>query len=53
VFEKLDEGRMHQLLRWVCRESNGQIFITDTHAERITHHLEEVAPDYQMIMLGQ
>ncbi len=53
VFEKLDAGRMHQLLRWVCNESDGQIFITDTHADRIKNHLEEVTPDYQMIVLGQ
>ena len=53
VFEKLDADRMHQLLRWVCRESDGQIFITDTHADRIKNHLDEITPDYQMIVLGQ
>ena len=52
VFEKLDAGRMHQLLRWVCRESDGQIFITDTHQDRIKSQLEELTPDYQMIVLG-
>jgi DNA replication and repair protein RecF len=52
VFEKLDAGRMHQLLRWVCRESDGQIFITDTHEDRIKNHLDELTPDYQMIVLG-
>lgn len=52
VFEKLDAGRMHQLLRWVCRKSDGQIFITDTHKDRIKNHLEELTPDYQMIVLG-
>ena len=39
VFEKLDENRMHNLLAWVCKENNGQLFITDTHPERIQRHL--------------
>lgn len=39
VFEKLDEQRMHNLLHWVCTKNDGQIFITDTHAERIQQHL--------------
>ncbi|MBC8033887.1 MAG: DNA replication and repair protein RecF [Chitinophagaceae bacterium] len=39
IFEKLDETRMDNLLNWVCRENNGQIFITDTHPERIHQHL--------------
>ena len=52
VFEKLDAGRMHQLLRWVCSESDGQIFITDTHQDRIKSHLDELTPDYQIIVLG-
>ena len=35
VFEKLDDGRMHQLLQKVCCENDGQVFITDTHKERL------------------
>jgi DNA replication and repair protein RecF len=51
VFEKLDEGRMHNLLVWVCRENDGQIFITDTHCERLKQHLEKVSDEYQLIHL--
>ncbi len=35
VFEKLDESRMKNLLHWVCNENQGQVFITDTHKERL------------------
>jgi len=51
VFEKLDEGRMHNLLVWVCRENDGQIFITDTHGDRLRKHLAEVSDKYQLIEL--
>jgi DNA replication and repair protein RecF len=51
VFEKLDEARMYQLLHWVCTESDGQVFITDTHADRLQEHLEEIEVSYQMIQL--
>jgi DNA replication and repair protein RecF len=43
VFEKLDESRMHNLLDWVCVQNDGQIFITDTHRERIVNHLEKLS----------
>ena len=35
VFEKLDDNRMQNLLHWVCNENEGQVFITDTHRERL------------------
>jgi DNA replication and repair protein RecF len=35
VFEKLDDERMQHLLHWVCKENNGQVFITDTHKHRL------------------
>lgn len=51
VFEKLDEERMHNLLVRVCVQNNGQVFITDTHEERIRKHLEDLALPYQLINL--
>ena len=51
VFEKLDEQRMFQLLNWVCTESDGQVFITDTHTERLKTQLEGVGVGFQMIEL--
>ncbi len=49
VFEKLDNNRMHNLLDWVCVKNDGQIFITDTHPDRIIEHFENLEVDYQLI----
>ena len=51
VFEKLDARRMHQLLERVCAPGNGQLFITDTHQDRIRDHLEKLSVDYSLIGL--
>jgi DNA replication and repair protein RecF len=51
VFEKLDEGRMRNLLDRVCLQGDGQIFITDTHADRIRQQLERLAVNCQIITL--
>ena len=51
VFEKLDAGRMHNLLNWVCLQNEGQIFITDTHPERMTRQLRDISMDCQLIEL--
>jgi DNA replication and repair protein RecF len=52
VFEKLDEHRMHNLLDWVCVQNKGQIFITDTHSERIQQHIGKLGVSYQMLRLS-
>lgn len=51
VFEKLDENRMHNLLNWVCVQNEGQIFITDTHPERIRQHFDQLGVSFQLIGL--
>jgi DNA replication and repair protein RecF len=51
VFEKLDAGRMHNLLSWVCLRNEGQIFITDTHPDRILRQLKDISKDCQLIEL--
>jgi DNA replication and repair protein RecF len=51
VFEKLDACRMHQLLERVCSPGNGQLFITDTHQNRIREHLDNLSADYALIGL--
>jgi DNA replication and repair protein RecF len=51
VFEKLDEQRMHNLLARVCIDSGAQLFVTDTHPQRIRNHLENLNVDYGMISL--
>ncbi|MBX2926126.1 MAG: DNA replication and repair protein RecF [Chitinophagaceae bacterium] len=51
VFEKLDEHRMHNLLTMVCVQNQGQVFITDTHAERLENALQVLGVDYEVIKL--
>ena len=51
VFEKLDDKRMQQLLHWVCNENEGQVFITDTHKERLEEAFEKLNTAYQIIEL--
>jgi DNA replication and repair protein RecF len=51
VFEKLDEGRITNLLHKVCIENEGQVFITDTNEERLREHLEELNVEYGVISL--
>jgi DNA replication and repair protein RecF len=51
VFEKLDEERIANLLRRVCIENSGQVFITDTNEERLSQHLNDLSIKYQPIHL--
>lgn len=51
VFEKLDEQRMRNLLDKVCLQDNGQLFITDTHPERIRREMENIGMEFQLITL--
>lgn len=51
VFEKLDDNRMQQLLHWVCNQNEGQVFITDTHRERLSDAFEKLNVSYQIIEL--
>lgn len=51
VFEKLDDKRMQQLLHWVCNDNEGQVFITDTHKERLEQAFEKLNTVFQIIEL--
>ena len=51
VFEKLDRERMNRLLHWVCKENEGQVFITDTHGERLKNVFDELNIDGQLVEL--
>lgn len=51
VFEKLDEGRIISLLKSVCVENDGQVFITDTNPERLASHLHDINADFEIISL--
>lgn len=49
VFEKLDNHRMTNLLREVCVEKQGQVFITDTHRDRLEAQLSAIGADFEII----
>jgi len=51
VFEKLDEKRMQNLLEYVCVQSEAQVFITDTHKERLQQAFMKIGKDYDLIEL--
>lgn len=51
VFEKLDENRMKNLLEYVCQKNNGQVFITDTHFDRLHKALSQFGNVVQIIEL--
>jgi DNA replication and repair protein RecF len=42
LLDKIDEGRLMQILRWLKDNDTGQIFITDTHLERIPELLSKL-----------
>jgi DNA replication and repair protein RecF len=52
VFEKLDYDRMQNLLQWVCVNNEGQVFITDTHTERLTSALSSFSKNVQVLELS-
>lgn len=51
IFEKLDADRMNNLLCKVCLENDGQVFITDTHCERLKDAFEKLGVRFQLIEL--
>ena len=51
IFDKLDESRVAQLLELVQADAFGQIFISDTHAERTEAVISSIHQSYKMIQL--
>ncbi len=52
IFEKLDDKRMDQLLEIICRQNEGQVFITDTSAARLRVAVEKFTGPLQIIELN-
>lgn len=51
IFDKLDESRVAQLIKLVDAQDFGQLFISDTHAERTENVIKQVHQSYKMIKL--
>ena len=51
VFDKLDEQRVGEIVRLVDQENFGQLFISDTHADRTENVVKEIHQSYRMFHL--
>jgi DNA replication and repair protein RecF len=53
IFDKLDDKRVHQLIRLVSEHSFGQVFITDTQRKRIEKLFEEVDIGHKIFLINE
>lgn len=51
VFDKFDEKRVAQIIKLVSDNRFGQIFITDTHRDRMEAVLSEIDIDYKLFLI--
>lgn len=51
IFDKLDENRVSQIIELVNNENFGQLFISDTHADRTEAIIKQVHQSYKMFNL--
>ncbi len=52
IFDKLDADRVEQIVKLVCRNVFGQIFITDTNRKYLDAILETMDNDYRLFKVG-
>ncbi len=53
VFDKFDEKRVAQIIELVSENRFGQIFITDTHRERMQAVLSAINIDYKLFIIDE
>jgi DNA replication and repair protein RecF len=51
IFDKLDEQRVAQIIKLVDNENFGQLFISDTHADRTENAVKQVHQSYEVFKL--
>ena len=51
IFDKLDEQRVAQIIKLVDDENFGQLFISDTHAERTENAVKQVHQSFEIFRL--
>ncbi|MDW5289786.1 DNA replication/repair protein RecF [Formosa sp. PL04] len=52
IFDKLDEQRVGQIIKLVDDSNFGQLFISDTHADRTENAIKQVHQTYQIFNIG-
>ncbi len=53
IFDKLDDERVSNLLQLIVNQSFGQIFITDTHEERINDIVKNLNTDFKVFKVNK
>lgn len=53
IFDKLDDKRVHQVIRLVSENSFGQVFITDTQRSRIEKLFRQVDIDHRIFEINE
>lgn len=53
IFDKLDEHRVSKIIELVNLESFGQLFISDTHAERTERLLQNIQQDFELFKIEE
>lgn len=51
IFDKLDENRVAQIIKLVDNQNFGQLFISDTHADRTENAVKQVHQSYEIFKL--
>jgi len=51
IFDKLDENRVEQIVKMVNNKTFGQIFITDTHAQRTEELIKNIHQSFKIFHL--
>jgi DNA replication and repair protein RecF len=52
IFDKFDAERVEQIIRLVGNNRFGQIFITDTHQDRLQNILSSLDSDFKLMRIG-
>ncbi|WP_144669703.1 DNA replication/repair protein RecF [Dokdonia sp. Hel_I_53] len=52
IFDKLDENRVQHIIELVNTNDFGQLFISDTHAERTEEVVKKIHQSYELFHLG-
>ncbi len=53
IFDKLDEQRVQQLMRMVSEQHFGQVFVTDTHTERIESLFKDIPSECKIFVVDK
>ncbi len=53
IFDKFDKLRVKQIIELVAHQEFGQIFITDTHQDRLETILNELPADYKLFRINE